>query len=93
MVSEGYLELIGKRESEVIGKFTSDIIGCDRFKIIRPFFEKALLCEPVDFSIWFESNSQNRQFLHVRYAPVRGTEGDLPRNLKITIVQFNRYLR
>jgi PAS domain S-box-containing protein len=74
-ISHAYLEMTGRRPEEVVGKRLSDILGDKDFQAIRPYIEKVLQGNRVEFEREVHYQGVGTRFLHVIYTPERDDSG------------------
>jgi PAS domain S-box-containing protein len=74
-ISHAYLELTGRRPEDVIGKRLVDILGETDFERIRPYVEKVLQGNRVEFERDVYFRNFGRRVLHVVYTPEKNEDG------------------
>jgi PAS domain S-box-containing protein len=74
-ISHAYLEMTGRRSEQVVGKRLSDILGDKDFQAIRPYVEKVLQGNRVEFEREVHYQGVGTRFLHVIYTPERDDSG------------------
>jgi PAS domain S-box-containing protein len=68
-ISHAYLEMTGRRPELVIGKRLPDVLGDKDFQTIRPYVEKVLQGNRVEFDREVHYPGVGTRFLHVIYTP------------------------
>jgi PAS domain S-box-containing protein len=68
-ISQAYLELTGRRPEQVIGKRLVDVLGEKDYQTIRPYVEKVLQGNRVEFEREVYYRGVGARFLHVIYTP------------------------
>jgi PAS domain S-box-containing protein len=74
-ISQAYLEMTGRRPEQVMGKRLSDILGDKDFQAIRPYVEKVLQGDRVEFEREVHYQGVGTRFLHVIYTPEKDDSG------------------
>jgi PAS domain S-box-containing protein len=74
-ISQAYLEMTGRRPEQVMGKRLSDILGDEDFQAIRPYVEKVLQGDRVEFDREVHYQGVGTRFLHVIYTPEKDDSG------------------
>jgi PAS domain S-box-containing protein len=74
-ISQAYLEMTGRRLEQVMGKRLSDILGDKDFQAIRPYVEKVLEGDRVEFEREVHYQGVGTRFLHVIYTPEKDDSG------------------
>jgi PAS domain S-box-containing protein len=74
-ISQAYLEMTGRRPEQVMGKRLSDILGDKDFQAIRPYVEKVLEGDRVEFEREVHYQGVGTRFLHVIYTPEKDESG------------------
>ncbi len=68
-VNRRYTQWFGREEERILGYTMTDVLGPAAVERLRPFIEKALLGERVDFETWLDYKVAGRRFVHVSYVP------------------------
>ena len=74
-LSQAYLEMTGRRPEQVVGKRLVDILGEKDFQAIRPYIEKVLQGNRVEFEREVHYRGVGTRFLHVVYTPEKDGSG------------------
>jgi PAS domain S-box-containing protein len=74
-ISQAYLEMTGRRPEQVIGKRLTDVLGSNDFQAIRPYVEKVLRGNRVEFEREVHYQGVGTRFLHVIYTPEKDDGG------------------
>ncbi len=74
-ISQAYLEMTGRRPDKVMGKRLSDILSDKDFQAIRPYVEKVLQGDRVEFEREVHYPDLGTRFLHVIYTPEKDDSG------------------
>ncbi|PSB60941.1 hypothetical protein C7B61_16695, partial [filamentous cyanobacterium CCP1] len=70
LVNQTYLDWNQKSYSEIVGHSVSNLMGQEAFEtVIRPYLDRCLAGEIIQYSEWFEFPGRGRQFLNVTYSP------------------------
>jgi PAS domain S-box-containing protein len=74
-ISEAYLAMTGRRPEQVVGKRLSDVLSDKDFQSIRPYVEKVLQGNRVEFEREVAYQDVGTRFLHVIYTPEQDDSG------------------
>lgn len=74
-ISQAYLEMTGRRPEQVMGKRLSDILDDKDFQAIRPYVEKVLQGDRVEFEREVHYQGVGTRFLQVIYTPEKDDSG------------------
>jgi PAS domain S-box-containing protein len=74
-ISHAYLELTGRRPEQVVGKRLVEVLGEKDFQMIRPYVEKVLQGDRVEFEREIYYRGAGTRFLHVVYTPEKDERG------------------
>ena len=74
-ISHAYLEMTGRRPEQVVGKRLPDVLGEKDFQAIRPYVEKVLQGNRVEFEREVQYQGVGKRFLHVIYTPEKDDSG------------------
>jgi PAS domain S-box-containing protein len=75
VISHAYLEMTGRRPEQVVGRRLSDILSDKDFQAIRPYVEKVLQGNRVEFEREVNYQGVGTRFLHVIYTPEKDDSG------------------
>jgi PAS domain S-box-containing protein len=73
-VNPAYAKLVGWPTEQIIGRAIPDVIGSEAFEVIRPYTERVLRGEPVEYEVEVPYAGRGTRFIHVVYTP--WIEGD-----------------
>src|SRR5262245_41218632 len=73
-VNPAYAKLVGWPTEQIIGRAIADVIGTEAFEVIRPYAERVLRGERVEYEAEVPYPGRGTRFIHVVYAP--WIEGD-----------------
>ena len=76
-VSLSYARLVGYRQEEIAGKKIAEILGDEAFQKARPYIEKVLQGEAVQYEIQITLQKGGSQFLSVGYVPEKDEQGEV----------------
>jgi PAS domain S-box-containing protein len=68
-ISQAYLEMTGRRPEQVVGKRLVDVLDEKDFQVIRPYVEKVLRGNRVEFEREVHYRKVGKRYLHVVYTP------------------------
>src|SRR5262249_43518644 len=74
-ISNAYLEMTGRRPEQVVGKRLSDVLSDKDFQAIRPYIEKVLQGNRVEFEREVHYQGVGTRYLHVIYTPEKDDSG------------------
>jgi PAS domain S-box-containing protein len=74
-VSESYARTLGLRPDEIVGKPIIEIMGAEGFQTIRPYVEKVLRGDPVEFERDITFATVGTRTFHIIYTPERDEAG------------------
>jgi PAS domain S-box-containing protein len=74
-VNRAYAKLVGLPAEEIIGRQIIDVIGKEAFEVKRPYVERALRGECVEYEEEVPYALGGRRFLHIVYTPWVDDEG------------------
>ena len=74
-ISQAYLDMTGRRPEQVVGKRLVDVLGEKDFQTIRPYIEKVLQGDRVEFEREVHYRAVGTRFLHVVYTPEKDEGG------------------
>ncbi|MGB7079171.1 MAG: PAS domain S-box protein [Xanthobacteraceae bacterium] len=70
-ISEAYAKFIGRNRDEVIGQTIAQVLGEEGFNRLRPYIEKVLRGEEVEFECELEVAAIGTRCLYIAYRPER----------------------
>ena len=76
-VSEAYAQMIGRRPEEIIGKSLPEVIGEEGFRTVRPYINKVLAGERVEYESEVTYQRVGKRFLHGVYMPEKDEHGNV----------------
>jgi PAS domain S-box-containing protein len=76
-VSRAYAEMIGRTPEEVVGRPIAELMGEQGFNTIRPYVERVLQGERVEFESMVPFHGAQIPWLHVVYTPDRDGHGNV----------------
>ncbi len=74
-MSEAYAHLLGRARSEILGKTIGDILGDQGLKTLRPYIERVLRGEAVNFECNLDFPNIGTRRLHVAHRPELDANG------------------
>ena len=72
-----YAQIAGRPLQQVIGHTIVEVIGQESFDRIRPYIERALAGESVEYEIEVDLTAAGKRVLHVAYTPWREADGSI----------------
>ncbi|MBV8336131.1 MAG: response regulator, partial [Alphaproteobacteria bacterium] len=72
-----YAQLAGVRLEEIIGRPISEVMGEEAFELIRPYAERVLRGERVEYELELPWAGRGRTWIHVVYAPCQESDGTI----------------
>ena len=84
-VNRAYVEVVGRPASELIGQHIGSVRGAVRWARHRPYFERALAGETVQFTRLVEELPQGPRWLRTSYVPDRSDRGEVIGLYTVTI--------
>lgn len=76
-VNQAFSEIFGRKREEVIGKPIVEIMGEKAVETIRPYFERVLLGERVEYETEIVYKGVGPRFMNVVYTPERNEHGEV----------------
>jgi PAS domain S-box-containing protein len=76
-VNEAFVRMFGRPREEIIGRPIVEIMGKEGFETIRPYVERVLQGESVEYETEIPYQGIGSRFMHVEYEPERNAEGDV----------------
>jgi PAS domain S-box-containing protein len=74
-VNRAYAEMLGIPPEQIIGKQIVEVLGAEAFETIRPYIERVLCDEPVNYETEVPYSRIGRRFMHVIYVPEKDENG------------------
>ena len=72
IVNDSYERFTGDKREHFVGKKVSEHLGEDIFEnIIKPYFDRCLQGEVINYQEWFEYPSLGKRFVDITYFPYR----------------------
>jgi PAS domain S-box-containing protein len=68
-VNPAYAQLVGRPVEQIIGQAIVDVIGTDAFEVIRPYADRVLRGERVEYEAEVPCAGGRSKFIHVVYMP------------------------
>ena len=91
-VNTSYENYTGFSVSQLIGATPAAVVGQDGFnKKIKPFLERCLAGERLEFEDWFEFQNMGRRYMHVIYTPRTQPDGTICGILHFSFDLTERY--
>jgi PAS domain S-box-containing protein len=76
-VNRAAAALFGCSPEDIVGRLVQDVLGEPAFAVVRPFVERVLRGEPVEFEVELPHTVAGPRWMHVNYAPERDQEGEV----------------
>ena len=76
-ISEAYAQMICRQRDEVIGKTIAEMLGTAGFDTLRPYIERVLRGEALEFECELDFPETGRRSLHIAYRPEFDAKGDV----------------
>ena len=67
--SQAYADWVGRRVDEINGRAIADVIGVDALAVIRPYVDRVLGGERVEYKEEIEFTGRGRRWIHAIYTP------------------------
>ncbi len=74
-VNKAYATRFGLTPQEVVGKYLWDVVGREAYETLRPYVDRVLAGEPVEFEIEVPYKEIGRHYMHCAYAPELRSDG------------------
>ena len=74
-VDAAYARRFGCKPDDVVGRRLPDVVGAEPFALVRPYVQRAVAGETVDFEAELPFEDLGRRLMHVRYVPYRTDDG------------------
>jgi PAS domain S-box-containing protein len=72
-----YAERYGYQPHEIIGKHAGEIVGAALFEVARPYIEKTLAGEQIQFELEFQDTRLGQRWSHAEYTPEKNSAGQV----------------
>lgn len=76
MVNPAYAKLVGKPAEEIVGKYIVDVLGEEATNIIRPYIDRVLKGEAVEYQTELPMGDRGLRLLNIHYSPELGDNGE-----------------
>jgi PAS domain S-box-containing protein len=76
-VNQACANWLGRSAEEIIGKSIVEILGQEAFETIRPYFERVLQGERVEYEVQIPYKGRGHQFMQVTYVPEKNRQGEV----------------
>ena len=76
-ISDAYAQLVGRRRNEIIGTTIAETLGEQGFATLRPYIERVLRGEEVEFECELDFPEIGRRCFYIAYRPERDANGDV----------------
>ena len=76
-ISRAYARMIDRRPEEVLGKHVVDVLGPEGFAAVRPYIEKVLHGEPVEYELEIRFPDVGSRYLRGFYTPETDAAGNV----------------
>lgn len=76
-VNHAFAEMLGHNPEEIVGKPVVEVIGKQAFETIRPYVERVLQGERVEYEREIDYQNSGPRFMHVTYIPERNGQGEV----------------
>ena len=70
-----YERWFGVDRVEVEGRHIAEVAGAKAYEVIRPYLQKALAGERVEYDAWLDYESAGRRYIHAEYIPDERANG------------------
>jgi PAS domain S-box-containing protein len=74
-INKAGLDILGKSIEQVVGRPIIELLGEERFQKLRPYMDRVLAGEPVEYEVEIPLFSGGTHFMHVAYAPDVDAQG------------------
>ena len=72
-----YSKWFGLPREKIVGRTMEEVLGPTAWRVIAPHFERALEGEPSEFEAEVDYRRGGKRWIHARYTPHRGDDGDV----------------
>lgn len=76
-VSRGYAAWVGRQQEEIAGRPIAEILGEEGYETIRPYVERVLTGEKVEYEALLKYKDSGPRWIHAAYVPTYGN-GEVP---------------
>lgn len=76
-VNKPYAANYGMTPADMVGKHARDVVGDELFETARPYVDKVLAGQGVQFELEIINSSQERRWSHVEYTPEKNSDGEV----------------
>lgn len=76
-VNRPYAERYGLDTKEIIGRHMSEVTGAEAYEPLRPYMDRALAGERVEFETELPQGAQGSEWVHGIYEPERSEQGEV----------------
>ena len=73
--NRAYNDMLGIPTAQVVGRTMAEVLGEDAYETIRPYVDRVLAGETVEYDIAIPFRTVGTRFIHGTYAPERGPDG------------------
>ena len=73
--NQGYADLLQRPLHEIVGRPIADVVGAETFEAVRPYFERVLAGETVNYDREVHYQSPGRQWISATFTPTLGADG------------------
>jgi PAS domain S-box-containing protein len=76
-VNRAYASMLNRDPNDIIGRRVEDVIGPEGYNAIRPYIERALQGEQLEYEQEVTYRGVGTRFMHVAYRPERDGSGNV----------------
>ncbi|MGH8023320.1 MAG: PAS domain-containing protein, partial [Limisphaerales bacterium] len=76
-VNQPFAAHFGRAPEQIIGRLARDVAGAAQFETVRPFMEKVLAGEQVQFELEMTGAQKQARWSHVEYTPEKDSQGQI----------------
>jgi PAS domain S-box-containing protein len=73
-VSPSYASWLGRTPKEIAGRLILDVLGHEYYETIRPYIERVLSGERVEYEVEVKSSDAGPRWIHAAYVPTKGQD-------------------
>jgi PAS domain S-box-containing protein len=73
--NQGYADLLQRPLHEIVGRPIADVLDAETFEAVRPYFERVLAGETVNYDREVHYQSPGRQWISAMFTPTLGADG------------------
>jgi len=89
-VSRGCADWFGVEPEDLVGRYVADVLGPAAYDTIRPYFNRALAGEKIEFEALLDYQGlPGRRWVHVVYTPILSDDGE-PDGLVAVVMDISR---